>query len=132
MLVGAGADVMLGERKESSSELLAASSINGADSGVEDERDRLRAELSQRFSEIAYLTKMLDSFKYDSTDRSVRMLVEDLAAYTSELEKSHSALLNSSSWRITAPVRAVIRTLKRAPLPEPFKYRLNQIIGGNN
>lgn len=121
---------MLGERKESSSELLATSLINGADSGAEDERDRLRAELSQRFSEIAYLTKMLDSLKYDNTDRSVRMLVEDLVAYTSELEKSHSALLNSSSWRITAPVRVVIRILKRSPSSEPFKYRLNQITGG--
>lgn len=37
------------------------------------------------------------------------------------LRKDISVLLNSSSWRITAPLRGVVRILKRQPKPAPIE-----------
>ena len=61
------------------------------------ERDSLRGELAHGRSELQRLNNEL----------------AESAARATELQQRHAALLNSTSWRVTAPLRALGRLVKR-------------------
>lgn len=64
---------------------------------VREERDQARVELAQARSEIERLGNELGQS----------------AARATELRQRHAAFLDSTSWRVTAPLRALGRLFKR-------------------
>jgi hypothetical protein len=70
------------------------------------ERDSLRGELEQARGDLA------------SGRSELRRLNSELGqseARATELQQRHAALLDSTSWRVTAPLRALGRLVKREP-----------------
>lgn len=94
------------------------------------ENEHLKQELRARFEEIAYLTKTLNGLEYPDPHADARYIAE-LRHYVSGLETAYTAILNSTSWKITAPLRAFARYIKRQPLPAPFQTQLHDIIDRN-
>jgi hypothetical protein len=72
------------------------------------EADRLRGELAdvRRDFEIA------DKARKD-VERTYLKFHEQMTGRVAQLEQEHAAILGSTSWRITAPVRAAVRMVKR-------------------
>ena len=82
------------------------------------EADRLRNELTDVRRELDQAERQLGEARDDVT-RVHRQLHETLTALdrategAAQLRQQHEALLNSTSWRITAPIRAVTHVAKR-------------------
>lgn len=83
---------------------------------------RLTVDLAQRFEEIEVLTRLLEERRVKD-DVAADLLDEDVHAYLIALEKAHMQILDSSSWRLTAPLRWFVRLLRRQAKPDPFKPR---------
>jgi hypothetical protein len=64
---------------------------------LRDERDQARRDLAHARTELQRLNNELGQS----------------AACATELQQRHAALLNSTSWRVTAPLRALGRLVKR-------------------
>lgn len=83
---------------------------------------RLKAELDERFREIARLTEMLEN-RPDPAPGGSTAAIEELQAYAAELEHAYLSVTQSTSWRLTAPLRWGIRLLRGQSRPEPFAAR---------
>jgi len=68
------------------------------------ERDSLRGELDQARGEATHMRAEVQRLNNELGQSSAR---------TTELQQQHAALLDSTSWRVTAPLRALGRLLKR-------------------
>lgn len=84
------------------------------------EQDRLKAELDIRFREIAALTQFLEARARGYQGRIAKVTdgirateVAPLAHRLHEAEAGVEAILNSTSWRLTAPFRAIVLALRR-------------------
>jgi hypothetical protein len=74
------------------------------------EGDRLRQELAQAQKER---TAILDQAQAELARVEAELARSE--AYVAELEAQRVALLASTSWRLTAPIRSFGRLAKRAP-----------------
>ena len=68
------------------------------------ERDSLRGELDHARGEAAHMRAEVQRLNNELGHSSAR---------ATELQQQHAALLNSTSWRVTAPLRALGGLLKR-------------------
>ncbi|MDU8913999.1 hypothetical protein [Aestuariicoccus sp. MJ-SS9] len=89
------------------------------------ERVKLKKELENRFAEIAELTRMIeDKGGPPSADiAAVQAELEKVKGDAAELEHMLVQTFGSSSWRLTAPLRGLVRMLRRQPRPAPFQTR---------
>lgn len=97
---------------------LGAARKRAVSADASDEVKRLRAELKDRFREIATLTAMLESGGVSDEKEH-----DALTEYVASLEHAHLSVLSSTSWKVTRPLRAILRVLRRQPKPEPFSAR---------
>lgn len=91
-----------------------AETIGGRDAALADnqrvikdqasELNKLKAQMSTRFNEIATLTKMLET-----REKDMPRLQKEL----DNVRHHRNALLNSTSWKLTYPARRVLDTLRR-------------------
>jgi hypothetical protein len=68
------------------------------------ERDRLRGEVDQARDELAQARSEIQRLNNELAQSAARDM---------ELQQRHAALLDSTSWRVTAPLRALGRLIKR-------------------
>ncbi|RBI84598.1 hypothetical protein DRV85_11630 [Rhodosalinus halophilus] len=96
-----------------------------ATDAAERENKRFESEIKARFEEIARLTEMLEE-RREAADARIAELQQrhdDVVAYAAQLEHAHLSMLESTSWKLTAPVRALVRVLARHPKPQRFRAR---------
>lgn len=112
-----------------------ASEVISEDSDVaalKAERDKLQGELQLRFEEIATLTRMLENFQVRGGQVGAfphaLTILEEVTTYSHALEQSHQGLLRSTSWRLTAPLRAIVSFLKGRKAVPVFQYQLTDIV----
>lgn len=98
--------------------------LRGAESQDNPEIEHLRAEVKARFAEIAWLTQRLEAKSGAEGAQTVPDADFDaLRTYAAELEFRHLTVLSSSTWRMGAPIRGMLRFLRGQPSPEPFAAR---------
>ena len=81
-----------------------ADDLRGRWAEAENLRRQLRAELEQAREELERVHRKLGEARHEC-DR--------LTERASQLDKRHQAVLNSTSWRMTAPIRALAGVMKR-------------------
>jgi len=96
-----------------------------ADTAPEQELARAKARANLLLVLYTHVTQDLeqskrecDSLRADLADarRAIQRLDDEVghsAARATELQQRHAALLDSTSWRVTAPLRALGRLIKR-------------------
>lgn len=83
----------------------------------------LEAAQATRLEEITALTMALEQGPFPEQLGALEAELEGLRAYAAELEHQHHLLLTSTSWRLTAPLRAAIRLVRGRSKPAPFQPR---------
>jgi O-antigen chain-terminating methyltransferase len=78
---------------------------------AQSERERLRDERDQARGELVHARSELRRFNDDLHLARVELGQGTLRA--AEMQQRYEALLSSTSWRLTAPVRALVRLVKR-------------------
>ena len=100
---------------------------------LETENAELTASVRTRFEELAALTRMLEAARFTEaknlqkqaeTKRAAPGTVSDPLAYARDLERRHTAVLESATWRAMEPARRIRRWTKGRKPPPPFKPRL--------
>lgn len=85
---------------------------------LEEKQTRLATDLQIRFRELGTLTRMMQEKDVAAAEDLANCRAQaaareaELGAHTAQLEQHLSSLLNSTSWRITRPLRWIIRRLR--------------------
>jgi hypothetical protein len=77
------------------------------------ERDRLNTELAETQNELARARIEIEHRGKVIAHKDAEL--EHSAARIADMEHRHAVLLSSTSWRVSAPIRALGRLTKRAP-----------------
>jgi hypothetical protein len=77
--------------------------------------ERTRAESEQLRGELteAQAGRELARMEVERVRGEMQIELNRLAERAAQLQERHDAVLNSTSWRMTAPIRAVIRSMRR-------------------
>lgn len=85
----------------------------------------LQAELDRRFEELAALTRMLEEHgqAHAAHIATLEAQAQELTLYAASVEQALVQMQASTAWRLTAPLRWLMRLLRRQPRPKPFRPR---------
>lgn len=80
------------------------------------EIEKLQRDIQKKSEEIARLNQVIENMKQSRVDTMadspVTRAFPDVVIYAQNLERTHQAVLDSTSWRLTSPMRVIVDGLK--------------------